>query len=161
MKKSVTFLLLIFTLFSCTKEESVDLDELLLSNSNGWDIASITHDINSNIYNGGKNHYTNCGKLIFMDNNEGQYIYEDDTYDFIYYTNNNELILIIFYFYEISDYTSPWLFYAAYYGQADNYDYGTGWDDAVQLNVNIQSDYSLRFWNRSYNNLDMFLLKSE
>lgn len=158
MKKIIVFLCLLGALYSCQKEEPLSLEEQLIANKSGWELASYTHDFG--YYTQEYDHYTNVGRFVFLEDNKGEYTYNDKTARFIYYLDGNTRILIKFYYSEITDFSSPFLFYADY-DRPDYYNgYGTGWDDAFEMDVTILTDYSLRFYN--YNlGIEMFLLKSE
>jgi hypothetical protein len=157
MKKLLTILLIVFVLFSCQEEKTPDLMEQLTDNPSGWDLASITHESNSNYDY--VEHYTNVGTFVFYKDNTGEYTYGEQTTAFKFLIISNEVILLKFDFDRIMDYSSPFLFYAVYHRQ--NYDnYGAGWEDAFEFNVNILTDYSIRMWDYTQD-VELFLLKVE
>ncbi len=157
MKKIIIAILVLGVIYSCKKETPLTFNEQLVSNPNGWTLASYTHKID--LYSTDYDHYTNVGNFIFYDDGKGEYSYEGTTARFIYYATD-EVILLKFYYSEISDYSSPLLFFGMYYSNSYYDDYGSGWEDAFELNVEKLTDYSLRLWN-PYIGIEMLLYKSE
>jgi hypothetical protein len=160
MKKSIVLILLVGVLFSCTKEETQSLKDRLVSSETGWDLASFSHDIDSYSYDS-LDHYTNVGNFVFNNDNTGVYTYEGTTANFNYYAyTTDDKLLIKFNYYEIPDFSSPFLFYAAYYKSYFDNEFGPEWEEAFEMNVDVMSDYSYRWW--AYDlGIEMFILKAE